>query len=79
MTVLSLSLSLSLFPVAPTLEHGTSVEHFISLQFLNAKTVTRTSWMGDQRVARPLPTQDNTNRINADRHPFLEWDSSLRS
>jgi hypothetical protein len=27
-------------------------------------------------VARQLPTQDNTNRRNADRHPCLEWDSN---
>jgi hypothetical protein len=30
-------------------------------------------------VARPLPTQDNTNRINADRYLCLEWDSKPRS
>jgi hypothetical protein len=34
---------------------------------------------GDQTVARPLPTQNNTNRINAHRHPCLEWDMSPRS
>jgi hypothetical protein len=32
--------------------------------------------MGNQPHARPLPTQDNTNRINVDKHPFLEWDSN---
>jgi hypothetical protein len=52
-----LSLSLSLFPVAPTLEHGASVKSFVSLQFLNPKTVVRTPWTGDQPIARPLPTQ----------------------
>jgi hypothetical protein len=31
--------------------------------------------MGDQRVARPL----HTHRINAHRHPCLEWDSNPRS
>jgi hypothetical protein len=31
---------------------------FSSLKFY---TVGRTSWTGDQPVARPLPTQDNTN------------------
>jgi hypothetical protein len=40
------------------------VKRFVSLQFLNLKTVGRTPWTGDQPVARPLPTQDNTNRIN---------------
>jgi hypothetical protein len=42
-------------PVA--LEHRTSVKRFVSLQFLNPKTVCRTPWMGDQPFARPLPTQ----------------------
>jgi hypothetical protein len=55
---------LSLFPVAPTLEHRASVKRFVSLQFLNPKTVGRTAWTEDQPVARPLPIQDNTNRIN---------------
>jgi hypothetical protein len=54
-------LSLSLFPVDPTLEHRASVKRFLSLHFLNPKTVGRTPWTGDQPVARPLPTQDSTN------------------
>jgi hypothetical protein len=29
------------------------------------QTIARTPWTEDQSVARPLPTQDNTNRINA--------------
>jgi hypothetical protein len=36
------SISLSLFPVVPTLEHGASVKRFVSLQFLNPKTAGRT-------------------------------------
>jgi hypothetical protein len=36
------SLSLSLSPVAPTLEHRASVKRFVSLQFLNPKTDGRT-------------------------------------
>jgi hypothetical protein len=48
----TLLLSLSLFPVAPTLEHRLSVKRFVSLQFLNPKTVGRTPWKGDQPVAR---------------------------
>jgi hypothetical protein len=52
---------LSLFPLAPTLEHRASVKRFVSLQFLNPKTVGRTPWTGDQSVARQLHTQDNTN------------------
>jgi hypothetical protein len=73
------SLSLSLFPVAPTWEQGASVKRFVSLQFLNPKTVDSTPRMGNQSVARPLPTWDNTNRINVDRHPGSEWDSNPRS
>jgi hypothetical protein len=48
---------LSLFPVAPTLEHRESAKRFVSLQFLNPKTVGRTPWTGDQPVARLLPIQ----------------------
>jgi hypothetical protein len=43
------------------LEHRASVKLFVSLQFLNPKTVGRTPWTRDQTVARPLPTQDITN------------------
>jgi hypothetical protein len=56
------SLSLSLFLVAPTLEHSASVKRFVSLQFLNPKTVGRTPWTGDQPVARPLPTETQNKR-----------------
>jgi hypothetical protein len=58
----------SLFNFAPTLELRASVKLFVSLQFLNPKTVGRTPWTGDQPIARPLPT----HRINAHRHPCLE-------
>jgi hypothetical protein len=46
-------------PVASTLEHRASVKRFVSLYF-NPRTAGRTPWTGDQTVARPLPTQDNT-------------------
>jgi hypothetical protein len=49
------------FPITPTLEHRALANRFVSLQFLNPKTVRRTLWTGDQPVLRPLPTQDNTN------------------
>jgi hypothetical protein len=61
MMISVVNLSLSLFPVAPTLEHKASVKRFVSLQFHNPKRVGRTPWTGDQPVERPLPTQDNTN------------------
>jgi hypothetical protein len=54
---LSQIFSLSLSSVAPTFEHKTSVQRFVSLQFVNPKTAGRTPWTGDQPVARPLPTQ----------------------
>jgi hypothetical protein len=64
------SLSLSLFPVAPTLEqHRASVKRFVSLQFHNPKTVARTAWMGDQPVARPLPIQTQ----NKHRQTSMPW------
>jgi hypothetical protein len=47
--------------MTPTLEHRASVKRFVSLHFLNSKTLGRTPWTGDQSVARPLPKQDNTN------------------
>jgi hypothetical protein len=52
---------MSLFPLAPTLDYRASMKRFASLQFHNLKTVGRTPWTGDQPVASPLPTQDNTN------------------
>jgi hypothetical protein len=55
--ILHLCLSLSLFPVAPTLEHRASVKLFVSLQFLNPKIVDRTRWKVDQPIAWPLPIQ----------------------
>jgi hypothetical protein len=58
-----------LFPVAPNLEHRTSVKRFFSLQFLNPKTVGRTPWMVDQPVARPLPIQTQ----NKHRQTFIPW------
>jgi hypothetical protein len=45
---------LSLFLVSLTLEHKATVKRCVSHQFLNPLT-------GDQPVARPQPTQDNTN------------------
>jgi hypothetical protein len=53
----TIPVSLSLFPVAPTSEHRASVERFVSLQFLNPKTVGRTLWTGDQPVARLFLTK----------------------
>jgi hypothetical protein len=51
----------SLSPVAPILEHRASVNRFVSLQFLNLKTVGRTPRTRDDPVAKPSPTQNITN------------------
>jgi hypothetical protein len=53
------------------------VEPWPLFQFRDPYTVGRTPWTGYQPVSRPLPTQDNTNRINARKHPCLKWDSNL--
>jgi hypothetical protein len=53
----TLFLSLSLFPVAPTLEHRESVKRFVSLQFLNPKTISR-----DHPAARPFLHKENKRR-----------------
>jgi hypothetical protein len=62
-----MTLSLSLFPIAPTLEHRTSVKRFVSLQFLNPRAIGRVprtgAGRGDQPVARPLPTQTQYTQI----------------
>jgi hypothetical protein len=55
-------LSLSLFPVSPTLEHRASLKRFVSLQFFKPKTVDRTPWTGNQPIAWPLPTQTQNKR-----------------
>jgi hypothetical protein len=39
------------------LEHRASVKRFVSIRFLNPKTVGRTPWTGDHPVARPLPIE----------------------
>jgi hypothetical protein len=52
------------------------------LQFRNlCYTDGRTHWMGDQPVARPLPTHRTTQTQNkrTHRHPCFEWDSNPRS
>jgi hypothetical protein len=35
---------------------------------------SRTPWMSDQPVARPLPAQDNTTQKDEDKQPCLERD-----
>jgi hypothetical protein len=52
------------------------MKRFVSLQFLNPKTVGRTPWTVDQ------PSQGrylHKHKINADIHACLDWDSNPRS
>jgi hypothetical protein len=65
---------LFLFPVDPTLEHRASVKRFVSLQFLNPRTVNRTPWTGDQPVTRPLPTDRTTQTQNKCRQTSMSWE-----
>jgi hypothetical protein len=64
----SVCLSVCLWLCSPFLKPG----RFFG--FLIPYTVGRTPCTGDQPVARPLPA----HRINAHRHPCLEWDSNPR-
>jgi hypothetical protein len=46
--------------------------------YLILYTVGRTPWKGDQPVARPLPTHDNTNRINTQiSMPWVGFESTI--
>jgi hypothetical protein len=40
------------------------VKRFVSLQFLNLKTLSRTPWTGDQSVGRPLPAHRTAETQN---------------
>jgi hypothetical protein len=67
--IVSSDIVISIFiPVAPTWSIGHPGNASFQFSFLILLTVGRTPWTGDQPVARPLPTQDNTNRINANIH-----------
>jgi hypothetical protein len=53
------------------------LDRFFSFMILH--TVSRTSWSGDQAVARPLHTHRTTqtqNKRTQYTHPYLEWDSN---
>jgi hypothetical protein len=59
-----------------TLEHRASVKLFISLQFLNlGQSAVIIGWGISPSQGRYL----HKHRINADKHPCLEWDSNPRS
>jgi hypothetical protein len=56
-------------PVAPSRSIGHPRNVSFHFSFL---LIIRTPWTGDQPNAGPLPTQDNTNRINANIHTLNE-------
>jgi hypothetical protein len=58
------------------LQSSSGPGHFFSSLILY--TVGTTPCTGDKPIARLLPRRDNKNRINADRHPCLEWDLKRR-
>jgi hypothetical protein len=60
------SYSVSLFPVAPTLEHMASVKRFVSLQLRNPKTIGRTHWTGGSAHRKAATYTEH--RINANNH-----------
>jgi hypothetical protein len=47
------------------------VEPFVSLQFLNSKTLGRTFWAGDQPVARLLPAHRTSQAQNKRTHTSM--------
>jgi hypothetical protein len=65
--------SLSPFPVTPTLEYRASVKRFVSLQFLNPKTIGTIPCTG---ISPSQGRYLHNNRINTDEHPWIEWDSN---
>jgi hypothetical protein len=62
-------ISLSLFPVTPTLEHRASVKRFVSLQFLNLKTVGKTPSQG-RYLHRTIQTLNKRTQISMRRVGF---------
>jgi hypothetical protein len=48
----------------------------VMMMMMMMMIVGSNAWTGDQPVARSLPKEDNTNKIKADRHPYLKWDSN---
>jgi hypothetical protein len=61
------------FLAAPTLEHRASVKHFVSLKFLNLRQLVV---LLGQRIILSQGRNVHKHRINADKHPCLEWDSN---
>jgi hypothetical protein len=73
---LSVCLSIYLWLCSPC------IGHLPLLQFLNSIYVQSVGLLGQgisQSQGRYLHTEQNKHRINAHRHPCLEWDSNQRS
>jgi hypothetical protein len=63
---------LSIYSSCSYLEHRASVKRFVSLQFLNLYTVSRTPWTEISPMqGRYLHTEQHKHRINAHRHSCL--------
>jgi hypothetical protein len=58
------------------LEYWASVKRFVSLQFLNLRQSTELLGRG---ISPSQGRYLHKHRINADKHPCLEWDSNPRS
>jgi hypothetical protein len=52
------------------------MKRFVSLQFLNFRTVGRIPWMGDQLIARKLPTQTQ-NKCTQTSMPCVGFKSTI--
>jgi hypothetical protein len=80
LTTIVVSWLVGLFLLLPleALEHRASVKCFVSLQFLDLRQSVGLLGRGISWTHGATYTE-HKHRINADRHPCLEWDSNLRS
>jgi hypothetical protein len=70
---------LSIYSCCSHFEHRASVKRFVSLQFLNLRQSVGLLGRGiSPSQGRYLHTGQHKRRINAYRHPCLEWDSNPR-
>jgi hypothetical protein len=67
------AIAVSLFPVAPTLEHRASVKGLASLQFLNPKTVGRTAWTEGISPSQGRCLHRTTQTQNKRTQIFVPW------
>jgi hypothetical protein len=76
----SLSISLSLFPVAPYWSVGHPWKALFHFSFLILGQSVGLFWRGiSPSQSRYLHSEQHKHRINSDTHPCFEWDSNPRS